>query len=139
MIDDTNNLNVSRLSQIVLVGVEEITGRPGVRAVLNAAELSNLVQSSNIGNPAVGESPFNELSAIELALEEMYGKRGGRGIANQIKRARVCFPGRFLARILYLGQRRKNGSFSGKGMPGDGKYCLCDQDSAETVRIVKDH
>lgn len=87
MTDDANNLSVSRLSQIVLVGVEEITGRPGVRAALNAAELSNLYQSSNIGNPAVGEFPFNELSAIELALEEMYGKRGGRGIALRAGRA----------------------------------------------------
>ena len=87
MNEESGNLSVSRLSQIVLEGVEEIAGRSGVRAALNAAELSNLYQSSSVGNAAMGEFPFNEVSAIGAALEEMYGRRGGRGIALRAGRA----------------------------------------------------
>jgi predicted hydrocarbon binding protein len=79
--------SVSRLSQIMLEGVEEIAGRSGVRAALNAAELSNLYETTVVGAAPGGEFPFNEISAIESALEEMYGKRGGRGIALRAGRA----------------------------------------------------
>ena len=87
MTDKPGRQSVSRLCQIMLEGVEEISGRSGVRAALNAAELSILYESANAGSAQSGEFPFNELSAVATALEEMYGKRGGRGILLRAGRA----------------------------------------------------
>ncbi len=87
MTNQPSRQSISRLSQIMLEGVEEITGRSGVRAALNIAELSNLYEPAAESLVPDGEFPFNELSAIQSALEAMYGKRGGRGITLRAGRA----------------------------------------------------
>jgi len=87
MTNPPSHKNVSRLSQIMLEGIEEIAGRSGVRAALNAAELSNLYELAATSAEPSPEFPFNELSAIQTALEAMYGKRGGRGITLRAGRA----------------------------------------------------
>ena len=87
MTDVPENFSTSRLGQIMLEGVEEIIGRLGVRAVLNTEQLSGFYRGGKEPVGTDNATQFSELSAIQSALEEVYGKRGGRGITLRAGRA----------------------------------------------------
>ena len=70
----------NKMGRIVLVAMEEIMGHHGVNAVLNLAKLSHLVNNYPPNNLKLGFT-FTEFSAIQQTLDEMYGERGGRGLA----------------------------------------------------------
>jgi predicted hydrocarbon binding protein len=70
----------NKMGRIVLVAMEEIMGHHGVNAVLNLAKLSHLVNNYPPNNLKPGFA-FREFSAIQQTLDEMYGERGGRGLA----------------------------------------------------------
>ena len=61
-------------------------GRNGVNAILNLANLPNLMENLPPDNLEKAFD-FADLSAIMGALEEMYGPRGGRGLALRAGRA----------------------------------------------------
>ncbi len=63
-------------------------GRNGVNALLNLANLRHLLESYPPNNFDLSFS-FNELSRLMSSLDEMYGVRGGRGLALRVGRA--CF------------------------------------------------
>jgi predicted hydrocarbon binding protein len=70
----------NRLGRIALETVEELLTPKGMESLLSLANLTD-----RIGNypPANLERSFDfaELGAINLGLEELYGPRGGRGLA----------------------------------------------------------
>ena len=70
----------NKMGRIVLVAMEEIMGHHGVNAVLNLAKLSHLVNNYPPNNLQLGFT-FSDFSAIQQTLDEMYGERGGRGLA----------------------------------------------------------
>lgn len=70
----------NKMGRIVLVAIEEIMGHHGVNAVLNLAKLSHLVNNYPPNNLQLGFT-FSEFSAIQQTLDDMYGERGGRGLA----------------------------------------------------------
>lgn len=70
----------NKMGRIVLTAMEEVMGRHGVNAVLNLAQLPHLVNNYPPDNLAPGFT-FEEFSAIQQTLDEMYGERGGRGLA----------------------------------------------------------
>ncbi|MFO7682395.1 MAG: 4-vinyl reductase [Chloroflexota bacterium] len=70
----------NKMGRIVLTAMEEIMGRHGVNAILNFAQLEKLVNTYPPNNLELG-FPFSEFSQIQQALEEIYGVRGGRGLA----------------------------------------------------------
>ncbi len=76
------------MGRIILLALEEILGGNGVNAVLNLALLSDF-----IGNyPPHNQSPqfsFQSVSRLQSALDDMYGPRGGRGVA--LRAGRACF------------------------------------------------
>ena len=76
----------NKISRIALLALEDVMGKNGVNAILNLASLPHL-----IGNyPPTDlnrEFDFADFSAINGALEEMYGPRGGRGLALRAGRA----------------------------------------------------
>jgi predicted hydrocarbon binding protein len=61
-------------------------GKNGVNAILNLAHLPNLIDHYPHDNLAK-EFDFADFTAINMALEEMYGPRGGRGLALRAGRA----------------------------------------------------
>lgn len=76
----------NKIVLITLEALEDIMGKNGVSAILNLAHLPHLVDNyppNNLGR----EFDFADFSAINLALEEMYGPRGGRGLALRAGRA----------------------------------------------------
>ena len=70
----------NKMGRIVLTAMENITGRHGVNAILNLAKLHHLVNNYPPNNLDLGFT-FEEFSAIQQTIEEMYGVRGGRGLA----------------------------------------------------------
>ncbi len=78
----------NKMGRIILLALEEIMGHNGVNAVLNLAGLQHLINNYPPNNLDLG-FPFDELGAIHQSLEDMYGPRGGRGLATRAGRA--CF------------------------------------------------
>jgi predicted hydrocarbon binding protein len=70
----------NKMGRIVLIAMEEVTGRHGVNAILNLARLHHLVNNYPPNTLHRGFA-FADLSAIQQTLEDMYGVRGGRGLA----------------------------------------------------------
>lgn len=71
---------------IIIKSLSNVMGRNGVNAILNLAHLGNLIEKPPSDNLA-REFDFADVSAINQALEEMYGPRGGRGLALRAGRA----------------------------------------------------
>jgi len=86
----TENVHICsyQVGRGLLEGVQEIIGKAGMNAIFNLAHLTHLL-------PAAGLHKFDynftfaDLSAIQQALEELYGPRGGRGVA--LRSGRVFF------------------------------------------------
>jgi predicted hydrocarbon binding protein len=76
----------NKIARITLQALEEVMGKNGLNAILNLAHLPHLIgnlPSDNLNR----EFNFADFSAFNLALEEMYGPRGGRGLALRAGRA----------------------------------------------------
>ena len=76
----------NKFGLIIIKSLEEVMGKNGLNAILNLAGMSHYVDSYPPDNLEKGFD-FAELSAIGIALEEMYGPRGGRGLALRAGRA----------------------------------------------------
>jgi len=76
----------NKIVRISLKAFEEVMGKNGLNAILNLAHLPHLIDNPPPDN-LEREFDFADFSAINLALEEMYGPRGGRGLALRAGRA----------------------------------------------------
>jgi predicted hydrocarbon binding protein len=76
----------NRIVRYCLLAMEEIMGKNGLNAILNMAKLPNLIDNYP---PEDMDKKFDfaDFSALIAALEEMYGPRGGRGLALRAGRA----------------------------------------------------
>ena len=74
-----------KMGRIILLGMEEVIGKGGVDAVLDLAALNDLQPS------ATNERTFSfeTVSKLHQVLEQVYGPRGGRGLA--LRSGRSCF------------------------------------------------
>jgi len=71
---------------ITIKALEDVMGKNGVNAVLNLAHLPHLIDQYPPDN-LEREFDFADFTALNQALEEMYGPRGGRGLALRAGRA----------------------------------------------------
>jgi len=76
----------NNIARIYLQAMEEVMGKNGLNAILNMAGLNQLVDNYPPNN-LNREFDFADYSALNGALEEMYGPRGGRGLALRAGRA----------------------------------------------------
>jgi predicted hydrocarbon binding protein len=76
----------NKFALTMLEALEDVVGKNGLNAVLNMANLSNLIDHYPPKNMAK-EFDFADVSAINQAVVEMYGERGGRGLALRAGRA----------------------------------------------------
>jgi predicted hydrocarbon binding protein len=70
----------------MLDALEDVMGKNGLNAILNLANLNQMIGNFPEDNLNKGFD-FLDVSAINQALEEMYGPRGGRGLALRTGRA----------------------------------------------------
>lgn len=78
----------NKMGRIIILATEEILGRNGLNAVLNTAHLSHLINNYPPNNFDM-QFAFEDLSRIQATLEQLYGPRGGQGLA--LRTGRVCF------------------------------------------------
>ncbi len=76
----------NRLANAFFVAMEDVMGRHGLGALLTLAELEHYIQAPPPNN-LDRQFDFAAIAAFSQALEEMYGERGGRGMALRIGRA----------------------------------------------------
>ncbi len=77
-----------RFGLILFDALEEIMGRNGLNAILNMAGLRQFISEPPPDTMEKGFD-FAYISALNGALEDMYGPRGGRGL--QLRLGRVLF------------------------------------------------
>ncbi len=76
----------NKIALIAIKALEEIMGKNGLNAILNLAHLAHLIDNYPPDN-LNREFNFSDFSALNQALEEMYGPRGGRALAVRAGRA----------------------------------------------------
>jgi len=74
----------NRLARYFVLAMEDVMGKSGVGMVLNMARVEQMPPDT-----LAREFDFAWMASLNLALEEMYGPRGGRGLALRIGRS--CF------------------------------------------------
>ncbi len=70
----------NKMGRILLVAMEEVMGRNGLNALLNLTDMRQFMQElppDNLGR----DFDFAHISNLNKALEDIYGPRGGRGLA----------------------------------------------------------
>ena len=85
-VDKSGLYYANKFTLIMLEALEDVLGENGLKAVLNLAHLPELIDNFPPDNLAK-EFDFADVSAINQALEEIYGPRGGRGLALRAGRA----------------------------------------------------
>ena len=70
----------SKFGLIMIKALEDVMGKNGLNAILNLAGLNNYIDNYPADN-LEKSFDFADVSSINIALEEMYGPRGGRGLA----------------------------------------------------------
>jgi predicted hydrocarbon binding protein len=78
--------NTNNFGRIALLSYEDVLGKSGLNALLRLAGLANLIDNYPPANTEKGFD-FSDYTAILMALEEIYGARGGRGLALRAGRA----------------------------------------------------
>ncbi|GAB4580149.1 MAG: 4-vinyl reductase [Anaerolineales bacterium] len=76
----------NKFALITLDAFEQVMGKNGLNAILNLAHLSHLIDNYPPDN-LNKEFDFAYYTSVNVALEEMYGPRGGRGLALRAGRA----------------------------------------------------
>jgi len=76
----------NKFGLIMINALEDVMGKNGVNAILNLAGLSHYIDNPLPDNLEKGFD-FAEIAAINQALEDMYGPRGGRGLSLRLGRA----------------------------------------------------
>jgi predicted hydrocarbon binding protein len=70
----------SKFGLIMIKALEDVMGKNGLNAILNLAGLNSYIDNYPPDN-LEKSFDFADVSSINIALEEMYGPRGGRGLA----------------------------------------------------------
>ncbi|MCQ3935553.1 MAG: 4-vinyl reductase [Chloroflexi bacterium] len=77
-----------KMGKIIFLGMEEVIGQSGVNAVLRLAGREDLIHN-HPRSSAERTFSFETVSALQRSLEQVYGPRGGRGLA--LRTGRSCF------------------------------------------------
>ncbi|MFO8037183.1 MAG: 4-vinyl reductase [Anaerolineales bacterium] len=87
-IPESGYYNSNKFARIFIESLKEIMGKNGLNAVLNYAGLSSLVDNYPPDNMDKAFD-FAHFSMINIAMEEMYGTKGGRGLG--LRAGRITF------------------------------------------------
>lgn len=80
----------SKLGRITLLSLEDVMGKKRLNAVLNLAKLRHLINNYPPSNLDLSWD-FEEMAALNQALEDMHGPRGARGVAIRAGRAGMYY------------------------------------------------
>jgi predicted hydrocarbon binding protein len=78
----------NKFARAYLVAMEDVMGKNSLHAALKMAGLNHFIKELPPDN-LKREFDFADFTAVNVALEELYGPRGGRGLA--LRAGRACF------------------------------------------------
>lgn len=84
-IKESGLFSANKFARITFSAYEDVLGKNGFNTILNLAGLSHWVDNFPADN-LERKFDFADLSSLYLALEELYGPRGGRGLALRVGR-----------------------------------------------------
>ena len=85
IIPESGYFNSNKFARIFLLSILELSGKNGLNTILNYSHLSEFID--NLPPDDLERAfDFAHFSMINQALEEIYGMRGGRGLALRIGR-----------------------------------------------------
>ena len=76
----------NKMGRIFLLALQDVMGQNGLNAILNLAGLEHYIDNLPPDN-LEKQFDFADIAALLIALEQMYGPRGGRGLAQRAGRA----------------------------------------------------
>jgi hypothetical protein len=76
----------NKFARIFIDAMEEVMGKNGLNAILHLAKLDHIIDNYP-GDNLEKAFDFADFTALNGALEDMYGPRGGRGLALRAGRA----------------------------------------------------
>jgi predicted hydrocarbon binding protein len=76
----------NKFARIFIDAMEEVMGKNGLNAILHLAKLDHIIDNYPADNLEKAFD-FADFTALNVALEDMYGPRGGRGLALRAGRA----------------------------------------------------
>ena len=80
LVPDSGFFYPNRMGRILLISMEEVMGRNGLNALLNITNLRNLILDLP-GDDLTKHFDFANISNLTKGLDDIYGPRGGRGLA----------------------------------------------------------
>jgi predicted hydrocarbon binding protein len=89
----------NKMGRMFLLSLEDVMGRNGVNAVLNLAKLRHRINNYPPDNLDLGWS-FDEMGGLNQALDDMYGPRGGKGLAIRAGRGGLYYALRDFGAVL---------------------------------------
>ncbi len=132
----------NKIARIAILSLEDVMGKNGLNAILNLAGLSSTIDNLPPDN-LDRQFDFADFSAIWAALEELYGPRGGRGLAQRAGRATfndalrnfgaLAGVGDMAFKVLPLGAKIRI------GLAAMGKIFSQTSDQLSTVAEQEDH
>ncbi|MBN2046204.1 MAG: 4-vinyl reductase [Anaerolineaceae bacterium] len=132
----------NKIGLLAMQALEEVMGKNGLDSILNLAGLSHYINHYPPDN-LIREFDFADFSAIFGAIDDMYGIRGGRGLALRAGRAvfaeglrnfsMLAGVGDVAFKILPLKTKLK------VGIPAMAKVFTTTSDQLSTVRDAGDH
>ncbi len=132
----------NKIARIALTAIGDVMGRNGLNSILNLAGLTHLID--NFPPPNLERQfDFADFSAVFGALEELYGPRGGRGLALRAGRATFSEGLRNFGALAGAGDLAfKVLPLSAKlhiGIPAMAKIFTSTSDQLSTVEEKSDH
>jgi len=132
----------NKIARISILSLEDVMGKNGLNAILNLAGLSSIIDNLPPDN-LDRQFDFADFSAIWAVLEELYGPRGGRGLAQRAGRATfndalrnfgaLAGVGDMAFKVLPLGAKIRI------GLAAMGKIFSQTSDQLSTVAEQEDH
>ncbi|MCA9969173.1 MAG: 4-vinyl reductase, partial [Anaerolineales bacterium] len=80
LVPDSGYYYPNRMGRILLVSMEEVMGRNGLNALLNLTNMRQFIQEPPPDN-LERAFDFAHIANLTQGLDEIYGPRGGRGLA----------------------------------------------------------
>ncbi len=86
--EKSNLFYPNKIARIYIMAMEDVMGKNGLNAILNLAGLKTYIDNYPPDN-LDRQFDFADFTALNAALEDLYGPRGGRGLA--LRAGRACF------------------------------------------------
>ena len=88
---DQDSLVANKAFRAILLGVEDVIGKPGMGTILIQAGLEQFINNYPPSNAERGAQKLSDIGKLNHALLDIYGPRGSRAIMQRVGREQAKF------------------------------------------------